>query len=116
MTDDRKPETELDEDLIGEEVVCDQRHLDDLDDQAKAFLSTFTTIRSKITDLERAESDLKRFELSIESERKRLAKQLESAKLALRNARIQMAVELQKVDGAGFAKAAEVVKEGNRAS
>lgn len=97
------------------EEVCTEQHLADLDDQAKAFLSTFTTIRSKISDLERAESDLKRFELSIESERKRLAKQLDSAKLALRNARVQMAVELTKVDGVGFAKAAEVVKEGNRA-
>ncbi len=97
------------------EETCTEQHLSDLDDQAKIFLSTFTTIRSKITDLERAESDLKRFELSIESERKRLVKQLEGARLALRSARIQMAVELTKTDGAGFAKAAEVIKEANRA-
>lgn len=106
-------ETEQFEEEVEE--VCTEQHLVDLDDQAKAFLSTFTTIRSKISDLERAESDLKRFELSIEADRKRLAKQLDGARLALRNARIQMAVELTKVDGIGFAKAAEIVKEGNRA-
>ena len=97
------------------EAICEKGHLDELDDQTKAFLSTFTTIRSKISDLERAESDLKRFELSIEAERKRLAKQLDSAKLALRNARIQMAVELQKTDGVGFTDVANIVKERNRA-
>ena len=114
MPDPASEETEEVQDEVDR--TCDEQHVNDLDDQAKAFLSTFTTIRSKITDLERAESDLKRFELSIESDRKRLAKQLEGAKLALRNARIQMAVELTKVDGVGFTKAAEVVKEGNRAS
>jgi len=97
------------------EEVCTEQHLSDLDDQAKAFLATFATIRSKISDLERAESDLKRFELSIEADRKRLQKQLDGARLALRNARIQMAVELTKVDGVGFTKAAELVKDGNRA-
>jgi hypothetical protein len=103
-------------DEIKEEVEeCTEQHLADLDGQARAFLSTFTTIRSKITDLERAESDLKRFELSIESERKRLAKQVEGARLALRNARIQMAVELAKTDGVGFTKAADLIKEENRA-
>lgn len=107
-------ETEQFEEEVVEEA-CEKNHIDDLDDQAKAFLSTFTTIRSKIADLERAESDLKRFELSIEADRKRLQKQLDGAKLALRNARIQMAVELTKVDGIGFTKAAELVKEGNRA-
>ena len=44
-----------------------------------------------------------------------LQKHLEGAKLALRNARIQMAVELQKVDGIGFTKAADLIKEANRA-
>ena len=75
----------------------------------------FTTIRSKIDDVTRAESEVKRFELSIDGERKRLQKTLEAAKLGLKNARIQMAVELQKVDGVGFTKAAELVKEVNRA-
>ena len=95
--------------------VCDQNHIEDLDAQAKTFLSTFTTIRSKIDDVTRAESEVKRFELSIDGERKRLQKTLEAAKLGLKNARIQMAVELQKVDGVGFTKAAELVKEVNRA-
>lgn len=109
----------MDEDTIHTEEeeaeeVCTEQHLADLDDQAKAFLSTFTTIRSKITDVERAESDLKRFELSIEADRKRLQKQLETAKLGLRNARIQVVVELSKVDG-HFVKVSELVKEANRA-
>jgi hypothetical protein len=115
MSDNRPvgEETERFEEEVEE--VCEKNHLDDLDDQTKAFLATFSTIRSKISDLERAESDLKRFELSIEADRKRLQKQLEGAKLALRNARVQIAVELQKVDGAGFAKVADLVKEANRA-
>lgn len=113
---DKRPAGEETEQFEEEaEEVCTEQHIADLDDQAKAFLSTFTTIRSKISDVERAESDLKRFELSIEADRKRLQKQVESSKLALRNARIQMAVELQKVDGVGFTKAADIVREGNRA-
>ena len=108
------PDLDEPEEISEVEEACTEQHLADLDDQAKAFLSTFTTIRSKITDLERAESDLKRFELSIEADRKRLQKQLDSARLALRNARIQMAVELSKVDGGGFGRVAEVVKEENR--
>lgn len=113
MPNENNPD--LDEPIIDEEVECGQQHLDDLDDQAKQMLSTFSTVRSKIQDLERAESDQKRFELSIESERKRLQKTVDAARLGLRNARIQMAVELQKVDGVGFAKAADLVKEANRA-
>lgn len=89
---------------------CQEQHLDDLDQGAKTVLSTFATIRSKIDDLARAESDIKRFELSIEQDRKRLQKALEAAKTALRNARVQMATELAKVDAAGFAQAAELVK------
>jgi len=113
---DKHPAGEETEEVDQEvEEVCTEQHLSDLDDQAKDFLATFATIRSKISDLERAESDIKRFELSIETDRKRLQKQLEGARLALRNARIQMAVELTKVDGVGFSGAAEVIKEGNRA-
>src|SRR5574339_214350 len=93
-----------------EEVECSEQHVADLDEAAKRFLTTFSTIRSKIDDLARAESDIKRFELSIEQDRKRLAKTLETAKVALRNARVQMAVELSKLDGAGFAKIADQVK------
>jgi septal ring factor EnvC (AmiA/AmiB activator) len=115
MSDQRPAGEETEQFEEEAEEVCTEQHLADLDDQAKAFLSTFTTIRSKISDLERAESDLKRFELSIESERKRLVKQLDGARLALRNARIQVAVELQKVDEIGFTKFADMVKEMNRA-
>jgi hypothetical protein len=117
MPDPRSAEgTHYDDGLGHEEAdVCTQTHVEELDDQAKQMLSTFSTVRSKLQDLERAESDIKRFELSIEADRKRLQKQLEAAKLGLRNARIQMAVELQKVDGTGFTKAADVVKEANRA-
>ncbi len=115
---DPRPSNEDTEVEFDDEVdhTCEKNHLDELDDQAKAILSTFTTIRSKIEDLSRAESDFKRFELSIELERKRLTKAIESAKGALRNARVQMAVELQKVDGVGFTKAADLIKEINRAS
>jgi len=115
MSDNRPAGEETEQFEEEVEEVCTEQHLADLDDQAKTFLSTFTTIRSKITDLERAESDLKRFELSIEADRKRLQKQLDGARLALRNARIQMAVELTKIDGIGFTKAADLIKEGNRA-
>ncbi len=113
MSDPLSEEGTIEE--VDQDDVCGQNHVDDLDDQSKQMLATFSTVRSKIQDLERAESDQKRFELSIESERKRLQKTVEAAKLGLRNARIQMAVELQKVDGVGFAKAADLVKEANRA-
>jgi hypothetical protein len=113
MSDQRPAGEETEQFEEEAEEVCTEQHLADLDDQAKAFLATFTTIRSKITDVERAESDLKRFELSIEADRKRLQKQLDGARVALRNARIQMAVELAKADEVGFSKAAEIVKEGN---
>jgi hypothetical protein len=115
MPNEPLEETEQDQDEIDR--TCDQQHLDDLDDQARAMLSTFSTVRSKLQDLERAESDIKRFELSIEADRKRLQKQLEAAKLGLRNARVQMAVELQKADGVGFTKVADLIKqaEANRA-
>jgi len=115
MSDDLSTEEETKRFKDEDEEACTKNHIEELDDQAKNLLSTFTTIRSKITDLERAESDLKRLELSIEADRKRLQKQLEAAKLGLRNARIQMAVELQKIDGVGFTKAADLVKEVNRA-
>jgi hypothetical protein len=100
---------------VDEEVTCDEQHVADLDDQAKVMLSTFTTVRSKIQDVLRAEAGIKSFELSIEADRKRLQKSLEAAKLGLRNARVQMAVELEKVDGIGFMKAADRIKEANRA-
>jgi len=107
--------TEMVED--DEEVVeCKQGdHLSDLDELTRRALSMFSTIRGKVGDLERAESDIKRFELSIESERKRLQKNLESAKGALRNARVQMGVELAKVDQAGFEQVAKILKEANNA-
>lgn len=111
MPDPASEETEEIQDEVDR--TCEEQHLADLDDQTKAFLSTFTTIRSKITDVERAESDLKRFVLSIEADRKRLQKQLETAKLGLRNARIQIVVELSKADG-HFTKVAELVREANR--
>jgi hypothetical protein len=112
------PREELgpDDELATEEEACDKGdHISDLDEHTKRFLSTFSTIRSKVDDVARAESDIKRFELSIEAERKRLQKNLDSAKLGLRQARIQMAVELAKVDAPGFGAVAEVVKEGNGA-
>ena len=89
---------------------CKEQHLADLDENAKRFLSMFSTIRGKIEDLARAESDLRRFELSIEQDRKRLQKTLESAKLGLRNARIQMGVELEKLDAPGFSKITDLIK------
>lgn len=92
---------------------CNEHHVADLDPAAKLFLTTFTTIRSKIDDLVRAESDLKRFELSLEAERKRLQKNLESAKLSLRNARIQMGAELAKADPAGFTKIDQAIRDHN---
>jgi len=103
-------DTELDPEEEGEES-CGRNHTDELDEQTKAALTTFATIRGKVEDLARAESDPKRFELSIESERKRLQKNLESAKLSLRNARIQMAAELAKVDAAGFSHVASDMKK-----
>ena len=109
------PDLDEPEELEDDIEPCKESHVGDLDAQTKQILSTFSTIRSKISDLERAESDLKRFELSIEQDRKRLAKQRDTARQALRNARVQMAVELQKVDGIGFAKAADLIKEANRA-
>lgn len=106
--------TEQDEQ--AEEEVCDKGdHLSDLDEQTKCFLATFSTIRSKVNDVSRAESDLRKFELSIESERKRLQKNIDSAKLGLRNARVQMVVELTKVDGHGFTAVADIIKGGNSA-
>jgi hypothetical protein len=110
--DDERIDTEVDQD---EELACDEQHVADLDDQAKVMLSTFTTVRSKIQDVLRSEAAIKSFELSIEADRKRLQKSLEAAKLGLRNARVQMAVELEKVDGIGFMKAADLIKEANRA-
>lgn len=101
---------------VEEIVECEKGdHLSDLDETARRFLSTFSTIRSKIDDLARAESDIKRFELSIEADRKRLQKTLEGAKLALKNSRIQMAAELSKLDAAGFSAAAEAIKAVNGA-
>jgi len=92
------------------EVECSEHHVADLDEATKRFLSTYSTIRGKIDDLARAESDIKRFELSIEQERKRLQKTLDSARLALKNARVQIAVELSKLDAAGFGQIADLVK------
>jgi hypothetical protein len=92
------------------EVDCQEDHVADLDEPTRRFLSTYSTIRSKIDDLARAESDVKRFELSIEQDRKRLQKTLEAARLALKNARVQMATELGKIDAAGFAEVANIIK------
>lgn len=106
-------ESKPDDETTSEEVEvieCQEQHLADLDASAKCFLATFSTIRGKVDDLARAESDLKRFELSIEQDRKRLQKNLEAAKLALRNARVQMAAELEKLDASGFSKITEFVK------
>jgi len=105
-----KPAGEETEQVEDEVEVCTLAHLEDLDAQAKQYLATFSTIRGKVDDLTRAESDLRRFELSIEQERKRLQKTLEAAKLSLRNARIQMGVELAKVDPVGFSQISELVK------
>lgn len=105
QTDDEVPEVDEEE--------CVEQHVADLDAAAKLFLTTFTTIRSKIDDLSRAHSDLQRFELSLEAERKRLQKNLESAKLSLRNARIQMGAELAKTDPAGFTKIDQLIREHN---
>ena len=108
--EETEPETEV------EEETCEKGdHLSDLDEVTQRFISMFSTVRSKIEDLARAESDVKRFELSIESERKRLQKMLETAKVSLKNARIQMAAELAKADTAGFSKIAELVKEAQSA-
>lgn len=100
--------------VTDEEVLdCKLPHVDELDEPTKRFMSVFATIRSKNEDLARAESDIKRFELSIESDRKRLQKTLEAAKVGLRNARVQMAVELEKLDAAGFTNVSKVVKDLN---
>jgi hypothetical protein len=111
---DEHPHTEMVSDE-EEEVACTKNHVEELDAPTKVIMSVFATIRSRIDDLIRAESDLKRFELSIEQERKRLSKTLENAKVGLRNARVQMAAELEKADSAGFAKAAALVKEAHGA-
>jgi hypothetical protein len=109
-------DTEHDDDLATKEETCKKGdHVSDLDEGAKLFLSTFATIKGKVDDLARAESDIKRFELSIESERKRLQKNLENAKVGLRNARVQMGVELSKVDAPGFGKVAQMIKDDNLA-
>ena len=110
------PRKDTDPDHDGEletiEETCKQGdHLSDLDAQTKLFISVFATVRSKTEDLARARSDAQKFELSIEAERKRLQKNLENAKLGLRNARVQMSVELAKVDPVGFEKVAQLVKE-----
>lgn len=96
-----------------EEATCTESHVDDLDEGSRRFLSMFSTVRSKVEDVAKAESDIKRFELSIEQERKRFQKQLESAKVALKNARVQVGVELSKVDQAGFSKVAQLIKDDN---
>jgi len=108
------PHTEMVGDEEDEET-CGRDHLEDLDEPIKRFMSVFSTIRSKNDDLVRAESDIKRFELSIEQERKRLQKTFEAAKVALRNARVQMGVELAKVDAVGFAKVSQMIKDDNNA-
>lgn len=108
------PHTEM----VGEDeadLACEKDHVEDIDSEAKIFLSTFSTIRSKLDDVARAESEIKRFELSLEAERKRLQKQLEAAKTGLRNARVQMGVELGKLDAAAFSKISQMLKEGNNA-
>lgn len=96
-----------------DEVECEDQHVADLDDGSRRFLSTFATIRSKVEDVARAQSDIQRFELSIDGERKRLQKQVVAAQLALRNARIQIGTELAKVDAAGFEKVLQIVKDAN---
>lgn len=103
------PHTEMAGEEV-EEVDCKDDHVADLDEHTRRFLATFTTIRSKIDDLSRSESDIKRFELSIESERKRLQKNLDAAKISLRNARIQMGAELAKLDANGFAQISDLIK------
>lgn len=105
------PHTE--EGPLDEQEPCTENHVADLDEGARRFLSMFSTVRGKVEDLARAESDLKRFELSIDQERKRLQKSVESAKVALKNARIQVGVELEKVDAAGFSKAYQLIKDEN---
>lgn len=100
-------------DVAQEDGACEDQHVADLDDGSKRFLSMFATIRSKVDDLARSQSDIQRFELSIDGERKRLVKQVETAKLALRNARIQIGAELAKVDAAGFEKVLQIVKDAN---
>lgn len=104
---DGKPE---DGEVVEEIEECDEQHVADLDEPSRRFLATFTTIRSKLDDLSRAESELSRFELSIESQRKLLRKNAEAARLALRNARIQMGAELAKADAAGFSQISELIK------
>ncbi len=93
------------------EVDCEKDHVEDIDKDARIILSTFSTIRSKMEDVARAESDLRRFELSIDAERKRLQKNFEGAKAGLKGARVQMAAELAKLDAVGFGKVAQIVKE-----
>jgi hypothetical protein len=104
QTDEEQPEADSD---------CGEQHVIDLDDGSKRFLSMFATIRSKVDDLARAQSDAQRFELSIEGERKKLQKRIEESKLSLRNARIQVGVELAKVDEIGFSKILEMIKVDN---
>lgn len=106
---DETPHTEMVDEAV--EVECEKDHVEDIDSDAKVFLTTFETVRAKLEDLARAESDIKRFELSIEADRKRLQKQLESAKIGLRNARVQMGAELAKLDTVGFSNAAKLIKE-----
>jgi hypothetical protein len=107
QTDDEQPDIDQEE--------CDEQHVTDLDDGSKRFLSMFSTIRSKVDDLARAQSDAQRFELSIEVERKKFQKRVEDSKLALRNARVQIGVELAKVDEIGFSKILELIKGDNAA-
>ncbi len=71
-------ETEVEFDQEPQEE-CKLTHVDELDDATRRFMSVFATIRSRGEDLGRAESDIKRFELSIEADRKRLQKSLEAA-------------------------------------
>ena len=107
-------ETEQFEEDVDEKT-CAEQHVADLADSTKRFMSVFMTIQNKTEDLARAESDIKRFELSIEADRKRLQKTLEGAKLGLRQARIQMGAELAKLDVAGFSKMAQLLKDENNA-
>ena len=94
-----------------EEVECSEAHLADLDETTRRFLQIFSTIRSKLQDMERAQSDISRFALSIEQQRKQLEKNLDSASTALKNARIQMSVELGKLDPNGFTVMTQLLKE-----
>ena len=106
-------ETEEVDEVIEE--PCKKDHVEELAEPTKRFMSVFMTIQNKTEDLARAESDIKRFELSIEADRKRLQKTLEGAKLGLRQARIQMGVELAKLDASGFSKISQMLKDDNNA-